>query len=231
MGASMDGVYDWLNFLTALFLGKAGGIAGALAIIGALVAVGAAIFQSAGAARVVGIVLVVISLGFGAWMIARPNHYRVNGQYGFGVDVPASLSVVDWESDRVTLAGGGGGNRASLRTGTVPDNLPATAFLMQRIHRTLQSASDRKGAIRMNVAGPGYAFVRWTEAGSPDDPEAIDHFSGTVMRQNDGRGLVYASFHASMDMHDNPLRARDYARIRLSLCNSAGLPMSCVLAK
>src|ERR1700749_2552837 len=115
----MDAAYDWLNFITSFFLGKAGGIAGALAIIGALVAVGAAIFQNEGVARTVGVGLVAVSLAFGIWMIARPMHYRVGGQYGFAVEVPSSLAVVDWQDDRVTLAGGDGSNRASFRTGAL----------------------------------------------------------------------------------------------------------------
>jgi len=225
----MDAVYDWLNFITAVFLGKAGGIAGALAIVGALVAVGAAIFQSEGAARTIGVILVVVSLGFGAWMIARPNHYRVAGQYGFGVEVPASLAVVDWESDRIMLAGGQGGDRASLRTGILLGNQTATAFLLDRRQRSLKFASDRKGTVHLNVVGPGFVFTRWTEPGSPDDPEPVDHFGGTVMRYDGGR-LVWASFRASMGTRNNPLRARDYARIRQSLCDGAGLGGACATA-
>ncbi|HEY2032973.1 MAG TPA: hypothetical protein VGH02_04740 [Rhizomicrobium sp.] len=226
----MDAAYDWLNFVTAIFLGKAGGIAGVLAIIGALVAVGAAIFQSEGAARTVGIILVAISLAFGVWVIARPNHYRVSGQYGFAIDVPASLAVVDWEADRVTLAGGDGGNRANLRTGEVPHGQSPIAFMMARQERALKFVQDRKGELRMNAAGPGYVFTRWTEPGSPDDPDSIDHFSGTVLRQDDGVGFRWASVRATMSVHNNPLRARDYARIRQTLCASARLPPVCVLA-
>ncbi|HEY5338839.1 MAG TPA: hypothetical protein VIJ85_11585 [Rhizomicrobium sp.] len=225
----MDSFYDWLNLVTAIFLGKAGGIAGALAIIGALVAVGAAIFQSEGFARMLGVFLVLVSIAFAGWIIARPNHYRAVGQYGFRVDVPTSLAVVDWESDRITLAGGEGGDRASLRTGAVP-MAQALAFLQSRRQRALKFASDRKGTVRLDAGGPGFIFTRWTEAGSPDDA-AIDHFSGVVMRR-DGSDIHWASFRATMDLRSSPLRARDYTRIRQSLCDSAGIAnAACVNAQ
>ena len=222
MGLSVDAIYDWLNVITSVFLGKAGGIAGALAIVGALVAVGAAIFQSEGAARTLGVFLVVVNLAFGGWMIARPNHYRAVGQYGFAADVPTSLAIVDWETDRITLVGGDGGNRVSLHTGAVPAGQSAAAFLESRRQRALKFASDRKGAVRLNVAGIGFVFTRWTEAASPDDPDAVDHFNAVVMRQ-DGNDLHWASLRTSMDARNSPLRNRDYARIRQSLCESAGL--------
>jgi hypothetical protein len=215
----MDAVYDWLNVVTSIFLGKAGGIAGALAIVGALVAVGAAIFQSEGFARMAGIFLVVVSLAFGGWIIARPDHYRAVGQYGFSVDVPASLAIVDWQADKITLSGGGGGDRASLRTGAIP-LAQSAMFLEQRRDRALKFAYDRKGMVHLNVAGPGFVFTRWTEAGSQDDPETVDHFNGVVLRQ-DGSDIHWASFRATMDARTGPLRGRDYARIRQSLCDSA----------
>jgi hypothetical protein len=227
----MDAAYDWLNFITAIFLGKAGGVAGALAIVGALVAVGAAIFQSAGVARAVGIILIVLSLGFGGWMIARPNHYRATGQYDFGVDLPTSLAVVDWDVDQITLAGGEGGDRASLRTGDVPSGQTAVAFLQARRLRSLKFASDRKGIVRANVAGAGFLFIHWIEPGSPDDPQSTDHFSGVVLRQ-DGAAIHWASFRATMGSRNNPLHSRDYARIRQSLCASAAIAnAACVTAQ
>jgi hypothetical protein len=227
----MDAIYDWLNFATSIFLGKAGGVAGALAIVGALVAVGAAIFQSEGVARTVGVALVVLSLAFGGWMIARPNHYRATGHYGFGVDIPTSLSIVDWDTDQITLAGGDGGNRASLRTGLVPWGQSAGAFLQARRLRALKFASDRKGVVRTDVAGAGFLFTHWIEPGSPDDPQTTDHFVGTVLRQ-DGTAIHWASFRATMGALGNPLHARDYARIRQSLCASAGMGYGpCVTAQ